>query len=290
MVDRLRTSTPQQDATQRMPVGRPAPSGVLGVRSLHGAPGPAALIQLQRLAGNRTATALLGSTPHSLLQRAKAKTKTTPSSSGLKGVTKTAGNKKASARAMGAILSGRKGARPDTTKSGELQSRGGTPLYGSSEFLPVDPTNDYGTGMSVQIIDWNHTPNGSPPSVKPSWWPKGDAWWTAYMVQGHLLNENLGGPGNDMRNLAPISKTANSEHLHQVETLAKDAVIANGGSADYSVEVVAGPPAPGAFSPYEDDNSQPNRHLITRLPQGFECTLLDDDGNLLVAWTVVNRF
>jgi len=109
------------------------------------------------------------------------------------------------------------------------------------------------------------------------------------MVQGHLLNDNLGGPGNSMRNLAPISKTANSEHLHQVETLAKTTVISQQRAVGYSVTVIDGPPAPGSFAPYENNPAQPNRHLIANLPKGFECFLQDDDGNTLVSWTVVNR-
>jgi hypothetical protein len=35
---------------------------------------------------------------------------------------------------------------------------------------------------------------------------------------GHLLNHHIGGPGNDWRNLTPITPKANSDHLHQVET------------------------------------------------------------------------
>ncbi len=34
---------------------------------------------------------------------------------------------------------------------------------------------------------------------------------------GHLLNHHLGGPGNDWRNLTPISPSANASHLHDVE-------------------------------------------------------------------------
>lgn len=41
------------------------------------------------------------------------------------------------------------------------------------------------------------------------------------MVQGHLLNEKLGGPGSDMRNLTPFAKSTNSQHHAYVEKKAK---------------------------------------------------------------------
>ncbi|MCU4182793.1 hypothetical protein K6U06_00330 [Acidiferrimicrobium sp. IK] len=223
------------------------------------------------------------------MQRAKSNpAATTKKKTASKGVTKKKA-KAPSSRAMVAVISGKKGKKPDFSVVGQLQSRGGTPLYGQSEFSPIDPVSGYATGMAVDILDWNHTPNGTSPSVKPSWWPTGDPWWTKYMVQGHLLNDNLGGPGNDLRNLAPISKTANSEHLHQVEKLAKSTVIQDAGAVTYSVTVIPGPPAVGAFSPYEDDLNEPNRHLIAMLPKGLECVLMGDDGQLLVSFTVVNR-
>lgn len=47
-------------------------------------------------------------------------------------------------------------------------------------------------------------------------------------VRGHLLNDNLGGPGNDWRNLTPLTQDANnrggSSMLHAFETPVKNAV------------------------------------------------------------------
>jgi hypothetical protein len=69
---------------------------------------------------------------------------------------------------------------------------------------------------------------GSSPTVRPSWWaamnadPGTDAAWVSrYVVQGHLLNEHLGGPGSDMRNLTPFAKSTNSQHHSYVEKAAK---------------------------------------------------------------------
>lgn len=54
------------------------------------------------------------------------------------------------------------------------------------------------------------------------------------MVQGHLLNENLGGPGNTLTNLTPLTKTGNSNHLHYAEANVKKE-IKNGNVVEYEV-------------------------------------------------------
>jgi hypothetical protein len=67
---------------------------------------------------------------------------------------------------------------------------------------------------------------GSEP--KPGTWPM---WWSVggnapdfpdYWVRGHLLNANLGGPG-EPRNLTPITKKCNAQHHALVEALCKHA-------------------------------------------------------------------
>jgi hypothetical protein len=56
-------------------------------------------------------------------------------------------------------------------------------------------------------------------------------------VRGHLLNENLGGPGTAI-NLFPITGFANSQHLHSTEKLVKDWVLEQKKWAFYEVKVV----------------------------------------------------
>ncbi len=46
----------------------------------------------------------------------------------------------------------------------------------------------------------------------------------SYYVKGHLLNENLGGPGNTWSNLTPITVKANSDHKTDFENPIKKAV------------------------------------------------------------------
>ncbi len=45
-----------------------------------------------------------------------------------------------------------------------------------------------------------------------------------YYIRGHLLNDNLGGPGNAWKNLTPISSQANSDHKNNFENPVKLAV------------------------------------------------------------------
>jgi len=70
------------------------------------------------------------------------------------------------------------------------------------------------------------TIRGSQPDNKALWWPffrerhkTGPLFW----VQGHLLNDNVWGPG-DPRNLIPISNTLNTNMLNLVEATVKKSV------------------------------------------------------------------
>ena len=94
---------------------------------------------------------------------------------------------------------------------------------------------------------------GTTPRVKPPWWPKTTspgvtqptvAWFTKYMVQGHLLNHNVGGPGTDMRNLTPITKATNHLHETNVEHYVK-AEVKKGNIVDYEVDVHYSPTPTG---------------------------------------------
>jgi hypothetical protein len=82
------------------------------------------------------------------------------------------------------------------------------------------------------------TIRGSGPDDKALWWPyfqkrhkSGPLFW----VQGHLLNDNIWGPG-DPRNLVPISNTLNTNMLNLVEKAVKTAV-GNGLIVKYVVRV-----------------------------------------------------
>ena len=77
----------------------------------------------------------------------------------------------------------------------------------------------------------------------------------SYYIRGHLINDNLHGPGNDPRNLTPISQKANSQHKVDVEEKVKDVVWnrlgkdksknPEGKAVKYQVDVIYG----GEFKP-----------------------------------------
>ena len=73
---------------------------------------------------------------------------------------------------------------------------------------------------------------------------------------GHLLNHHIGGPGDDWRNLTPITPSANSNHLHSVEKDVKALIIDHKRwvryevVADYSGSAPAAP-AGGKVNPLE---------------------------------------
>jgi len=72
---------------------------------------------------------------------------------------------------------------------------------------------------------------GSKPKVEPHWYPAagtptGD-FFQSYIVQGHLLNMELGGSGKVMENLTPITRSTNSTHFKKVEDGVKKQILAN---------------------------------------------------------------
>ena len=98
-----------------------------------------------------------------------------------------------------------------------------------------------GTNAEASILSKHHPQGTAPRDYAPIWENLADLgagvpkrvrkdWY----VQGHLLNENLGGPG--MRfNLTPITKQANNKHKAEVETGVKKKVNDDGLVLYYSV-------------------------------------------------------
>ena len=101
----------------------------------------------------------------------------------------------------------------------------GNPQEHAVRFGPL--INGCGSAMDAWLYPSDDI-KGSTPSVRPAWWtammtdPNTNGPWVSHnVVQGHLLNEHLGGPGNDMRNLTPFAKSTNSQHHANVERAAK---------------------------------------------------------------------
>lgn len=123
--------------------------------------------------------------------------------------------------------------------------------------IPGRPHVDYGPlsagGTGTKMEAWlypNQLDQGSSPSVQPAWWPPRGTpignWFSMYMVQGHLLNDKLGGPGNTLFNLTPLVRQANSQHHAKIERHLKAAVLTQGCIAQYHVTADYGTPPTSA--------------------------------------------
>jgi hypothetical protein len=126
--------------------------------------------------------------------------------------------------------------------------------------LIVPPVDDLG-GSEPQKATW------------PPWWepnkPRSPHWW----VRGHLLNDNLGGPG-EPRNLTPITKKCNSQHHTLVERLLKKAA-ANDWVLGYDVV----PEYDVAGLPLEADRKKnPDPSVWPNLATTLECEWVFHDG------------
>jgi hypothetical protein len=112
------------------------------------------------------------------------------------------------------------------------------PLFGEAKDKPKDNeivvpaganTNDFATTQEAKLI-WKTakvTGNGSGPdtSAKHSVYDKIDFRQKgngSYYIRGHLINDNLGGPGK-WNNMTALSRTANHEHEGKVESKVKAA-------------------------------------------------------------------
>ncbi|MEL6619997.1 MAG: DUF4157 domain-containing protein [Pseudomonadota bacterium] len=97
---------------------------------------------------------------------------------------------------------------------------------------------DYGTTATVARLT-NTVPEGGSPTSGLSH----DNWSVllrransqgsdaSFYIQGHILNDNLGGPGNDWKNLTPLSRSANALHEKRFESEVKAKVIPKAGTS-----------------------------------------------------------
>ena len=92
--------------------------------------------------------------------------------------------------------------------------------------------------MNASLLTSKHPPGG-PPADLPAIWRSANRRAGTVYVQGHLLNENLGGPGRAY-NLTPITRRANAQHHQQVESTVKRVVLSDGGVVSYRVTPIYG--------------------------------------------------
>jgi len=130
----------------------------------------------------------------------------------------------------------------ETTKFMPAGSGSGTirPVYnpvtgaGFGRGIRVNPLvkNDQGSGVNQGYVNQNDT------FRKLKARRKGGA---SYYVAGHLLNNNLGGPGDNWKNLTPLTQYANTQdHEPNFESAVKNAVNKDGKSVDFVVSAVYG--------------------------------------------------
>jgi hypothetical protein len=150
--------------------------------------------------------------------------------------------------------------------------------------------NDSASSMEAWINPNEYDPNGTEPKAGtwPSWWaaaaPKPNNFW----VRGHLLNHNLGGPG-EKRNLTPITKAANSEHHNQIEKLLKLTAAEGGRMIDYKVVPRYDSTGPTGLI---GDATDPDRSVWPKLTLGFDCEyliLIDENTHKTITYFVENK-
>jgi hypothetical protein len=115
--------------------------------------------------------------------------------------------------------------------------------------------------------------------------PKAGTWppfWVApakpqssdYWVRGHLLNHNLGGPG-EARNLTPITKKTNSQHHALIEKLLKVAAERRDTIIEYRVTATYDGVGPKLTT---DRNRDPDPSIHGKLPTSFVCEYVLTNG------------
>ncbi len=113
-----------------------------------------------------------------------------------------------------------------------MPSEGGVDNSPSSHPVYGPLQHDHGGSVKVDKLKKPVPPGGSSPSssLTGPHWSNLIARRTgsgSYYIRGHLLNDNVGGPGNTWANLTPLTRSANSNHESSFEKPVKDAVAAN---------------------------------------------------------------
>ena len=113
----------------------------------------------------------------------------------------------------------------------------GTAIKTSVQWGPVDAASGEGTHMEA-IVGPDHN-LGSPPSAKgaTSRVRAFAALSGQSYISGHLMNEKLGGPGDESRNLTAISGSANTLQSSNIEKYVRDPVNEGGEWMKYKVGV-----------------------------------------------------
>lgn len=223
--------------------------GTVGVSAPPTAGSPGQIAALQRTAGNRAVGELLRA-PAQATSGATASAATATASVGAgpgrsvvqRGMTTVASlPKKPTAGSWGPFYTSVVGGGAAGT-GGKVEGR----AVDLQTNITWGPAESYeGTLMVADPLGPDH-PLGSPPGSSGKWVDRrkkqqGYANGAVEYKAGHLLNAELGGPGDDVRNLTPIPTVANAEHQAKVEDRVKTLVNKKHGWVYYKVEVVRVP-------------------------------------------------
>jgi phage-related protein len=203
----------------------------------------------------------------------------------------------------------------------------------TARFMPMDPAgstapiygprvNGFGSAATVLRLTPIHREGSAPSSGdlgNPKWnsLAKRKQGEGVYYIKGHLLNDNLGGPGSTWDNLTPLTQAANSDHKNNFENTVKQVVNGTTGpyaaptpqqaqqrnlrSVNFVVTARYGQPARPADIEYLRDQANPDLDDVAdiieaenTIPVALDCQareLLPDGqpGNTLRAYTVDNR-
>jgi hypothetical protein len=128
------------------------------------------------------------------------------------------------------ILNGDKETPASVIKFGGVNSQGGAVYAEASILSNIHPPGSKPGDNADIWANLNSLGAGLNKPVRKNWY-----------VQGHLLNENLGGPGLSF-NLTPITKKANNDHKTIVENNLKKLVNTGKNVIYYKVKALAPPP------------------------------------------------
>jgi len=127
--------------------------------------------------------------------------------------------------------------------------------------------NDCGTKASGLVFPGDSMAGTEPEAgTWPDWWATMGPRKYDYWVRGHLLNHNLGGPG-EKRNMTPITKKTNSRHHALVEATVK-AAQARGDLISYDITATYSGSGPANL---KGDDYDPAPEAWKHLPTGLIC-------------------
>ncbi len=201
---RIRSVQPEQEAIGITLPKVPPRVGCIAPRTYPMTPG--SMLALQRLVGNRAVSQLLNGDHLPAVQRNGTKRKAAAAGLGR-------GGPSVSAKVRGPTLF-----EPPTYGNSHKRD-GGDSVYavvGPGAYDPTARGSGPGQGECTSV----NTLNRAPRFQNIRW------------IKGHLLNENLGGPGISA-NLTPLTHIANKDHLNRFEKKAKDAIQKSQGRALY---------------------------------------------------------